>query len=400
MTNAPTGPRPARTAGGRARRAAITVAAGTAALGVLAPVVATAGTGSALAASGHGARDAGHGAPRGLQAAARQLVADGQPGVIIMSRNGTRVSHVTAGVADKATGRPMDPRLHFRIASVTKSFTATVVLKLVAERKISLDDTVDKWLPGLVRANGNDGRKITVRQLLQHTSGLREYALDPRVQSEPRRDWKHEELIAMATEQPPLSEPGDEWHYSNANYILAGMIVEKATGHSFTHELKRRIIKPLKLRHTSMPATRAMPRPYAHGYFGSFGDVSTEISPSSGWTSGGMISTVDDVARFHRALFTGRLLPKAQQRQLTETRHVVDEGLEQDYGLGVTKMRLACGDAWGHDGGWPGYRTWTYTSPDGRRQAVITYNDNDQRMEQDKTFRDHLAKAAEIAFCR
>ncbi|WP_433334417.1 serine hydrolase domain-containing protein [Spirillospora sp. CA-294931] len=340
-------------------------------------------------------------APRenAVQAAADRLVADGQPGVIVMTRRGDRVSHVTSGVADKATGRAMDHRLRLRIASVTKTFTATVMLQLVADRGygISLDDTVDRWLPEVVRANGNDGTAITIRHLLQHTSGLNEYVLAPRVLNDPRRTWKPRELVDLALERRPIDAPGATWHYANTNYILAGMIIERVTGHSLGSEFRSRIVRPLGLRHTTLPiADRGFPAPYVHGYFGDLGDVSTEISPSSGWASGGIISTVDDVATFHRALFTGRMLPKAQQRELTRTREVNDDGQVEDYGLGVYRVQLSCGYAWGHDGGFPGYRTWTYTSANGRRQAVLTYNLSS--LDTPK-FRADRAGAADAAFC-
>ncbi|MGI5166646.1 serine hydrolase domain-containing protein [Spirillospora sp. CA-253888] len=333
--------------------------------------------------------------PHGLQAAADGLVAAGQPGVIIMTRRGERVAHTTAGVADQATGARMDPRLRVRIASVTKTFTATVLLQLVAERRVSLDDTVERRLPGLVRGNGNDGREITVRDLLGHTSGLAEYALDPRIQSEPRREWTPAELVAIALEKPPSRTAS----YSNTNYVLLGMIIEKVTGRAFAAELRDRILRPLRLRHTSLPTDRFFPGPYVHGYWGDYGDVSTEVSPSSGWTSGGLISTVDDVARFHRALFTSRLLPRKLQRELTATHTVTDGDARYDYGLGVSRERLSCGTAWGHDGGWPGYRTWTYTSANGKRQAVITYNQSSAELEAQPRFQAALKRAAEKAFC-
>ncbi|WP_329519484.1 serine hydrolase domain-containing protein [Spirillospora sp. NBC_01491] len=385
----------------RTRRALLALATGTALTAVLAP----AATALADTGRGHnGGHGSGHGSgerpPAGLQRAADKLVADGQPGVIMMTRRDGRVAHVTSGVADRATGRPMDARLQFRIASVTKSFTSTVLLQLAAERRVSLDDTVEKWLPGVVRGNGNDGSKITLRQLLQQTGGLNEYVRDPRIMGDPRRTWKPAELVAIAMEQPPRHAPGAGWNYANTNYVLAGMVVEKATGRTFGAELQRRIIGPLKLRHTSLPVeSRTFPGPYVHGYWEDFGDVSTEVSPSSGWTSGGIVSTVDDVARFHRALFTGRLLPRAQQRELTTTRPVDDEGIVEDYGLGIARIRFSCGYGWGHDGGWPGYRTWTYTSADGKRQAVVTYNDSSAAMETDPGFRVDLAKAADTAFC-
>ncbi|WP_242902693.1 serine hydrolase domain-containing protein [Actinomadura terrae] len=339
-------------------------------------------------------------APRSgpVQEAADALVAGGVPGAIVMTRRGGHVAHVTSGVSDKATGRPMDHRLLFRAASVTKTFTSTVVLQLVAEHRLSLDDTVEKWLPGVVQGNRNDGSKITVRQLLAQQSGLNDYTLDPRVIQNPERSWTKPELVAIAMEQPPKYEPGEGWNYTNTNYILADMIVEKVTHRTLGTEMKRRIFKPLKLKHTSFPTTsRAFPGPYVHGYYGDYGDVSTGISPSSARGSGGIISTVDDIARFHRALFTGRMLPARQMREMTTTRPVMDDWVEEDYGLGVTRTKFSCGYGWGHDGGFPGYRTWTYTSTDGRRQAVITYNESSQ--ENDKAFQDKIKKAAETAFC-
>ncbi|WP_157430367.1 serine hydrolase domain-containing protein [Actinomadura macra] len=333
-----------------------------------------------------------------VQKAADQLVADGVPGTIVMTRRGGHVAHVTSGVSDKATGRPMDHRLLFRAASVTKSFTSTVVLQLAGERRLSLDDTVEKWLPRVVRGNDNDGSKITIRQLLAQQTGLHDYTLDPRVMQDPERTWAKAELVAIAMETAPKYEPGHGWNYSNTNYILADMLVEKVTGRTLGAELKDRIFVPLRLRHTSFPTTsRAFPGPYVHGYFGGHGDVSTAISPSSARGSGGIISRVDDLARFHRALFTGRLLPAREMRELTTVRPVVDEWVEEDYGLGVARIRFSCGDAWGHDGGFPGYRTWTYTSADGRRQAVITYNESG--VENDKRFQTDLKKAADTAFC-
>ncbi|MDL4818407.1 serine hydrolase domain-containing protein [Actinomadura opuntiae] len=355
---------------------------------------------AANAAAGPAARPGSHG--RGLDAKVQQradkLVADGAPGVIVLTRRGGRVAHVTSGVSDKATGAPMDARLLFRVASVTKTFTSTVVLQLAAEHRLSLDDTVEHWLPGLVRANGNDGSKITVRQLLAQTSGLNDYTSDPRVMTDPSRTWTPEELVAIAMEKPPLYAPGTAWNYSNTNYMLAGMIIEKATGHRVGDEFQRRIFTPLRLRHTYYPTTDpAFPGPYVHGYYADYGDVSTLINPSSARTAGGIVSTVDDVARFHRALFTGKLLPAKQMRELRTVRPVNDDGVVEDYGLGAARIAFSCGYGWGHDGGFPGYRTWTYTSADGRRQAIITYNET--KYEDDETFRADLAKAADTAFC-
>ncbi|MEU8117685.1 serine hydrolase domain-containing protein [Spirillospora sp. NPDC049024] len=375
---------------------ATALAAGTAMVAGTALVAAPAAD---AAPSPHSAPSRGpHGLDRKVQDAADRLVADGAPGVIVMTRRGGRVSHVTAGVSDKATGAPMDHRLLFRAGSVTKSFTSTVVLQLAAEHRLSLDDSVDRWLPGLVTGNGNDGTKITIRQLLAQTSGLNDYTPDPRVMTDPVRAWRPEELIAIAMEKPPQYAPGTSWNYANTNYMLAGMIIEKATGRTVGTEFEQRLFGPLRLRHTYYPTTEtSFPGRYVHGYYYDFGDVSTQVSPSSARTSGGLVSTVDDVARFNRALFTGRLLPAKQMREMRTVRPVNDDGVVEDYGLGVARIKFSCGYAWGHDGGFPGYRTWTYTSADGRSQAVITYNES--KLEYDKTFRADLAKAADTAFC-
>ncbi|MFI0453966.1 serine hydrolase domain-containing protein [Actinomadura sp. 6N118] len=382
---------------GSTAAAASTRAATTAdATGGAAAGAATAASASTADSATAGAGGAAAGSARRLRAAVERLVADGQPGAIVLSRRGRHVTHVTAGVADKATGQRMDARLRFRIASVTKTFTSTVLLQMAAERRVSLDDTVDTWLPGSVTRNGHDGSEITIRQLLGHTSGLKDYSLDPRIWSDPRREWKPQELVDMAQETPPIAKGT----YSNTNYILAGMIIEKAAGRSLGREFERRIIRPLGMRHTSLAVDRSFPGPYVHGYMDGYGDVSTEVSLSSAWASGGVISTVDDVAKFHRALFTGRLLPRRLQREMTTTRPVADGSVMQDYGLGVVKTRFSCGIAWGHDGGFPGYRTWTYTSAEGQRQAVITYNDSSAALEADPKFKADLDKAAETAFCR
>ncbi|MFC4909783.1 serine hydrolase domain-containing protein [Actinomadura gamaensis] len=359
------------------------------------PAMATASSAVTASSASHASKASA------LQKAADQLVKDGQPGVIALSRKGEDVTRVTAGYADTKTHRKMTPELRFRIASVTKTFTSAVVLQLVAEHRLSLDDTVARRLPGVLTRNGNDGRKITVRQLLAQTSGLNEYVQDQRIWQDPARVWKPRELVDIAQEKAPLSRPGAKWNYANTNYVLAGMIVEKATGHPFGVELQRRIVAPLKLRHTFLPTSgTGFHGSYVHGYFDQYGDVSTMINPSSGWTSGGIVSTVDDVARFQRALVTGRLLPARVQKAMMTTRPVVDDWVKEDYGLGLARIKTSCGFAWGHDGGWPGYRTWSYTSADGRRQAVVTYNQSSPALEAKPAFRADITKAINAALCR
>jgi D-alanyl-D-alanine carboxypeptidase len=339
--------------------------------------------------------------PAGLQLALDKLVADGQPGVIVMTRRGTDVSHVTAGVGDHATGQPMQPRDRVHIGSVTKTFVATVVLQLVAARRLSLQDSVQKWLPGVIVGHGYRPDRITIRELLQHTSGLRDYVNTPGWETPQvlERTWRPRQLVAAALRLgPPLSG----WHYSDTNYILLGMLISRVTGHTPMAEIQRRILNPLGLRDTSFPLTsKKIPGPHAHGYIGAL-DVTNLASPSVAWTAGGMISTVDDVARFYRALLTGMLLPPPEQHELLSTIPVNDIGelFPEQYGLGIYRVHLPCGTAWGHDGGYPGFKTFSYTSPNGKRQAVMVFNGFQMFLRKyDPAFKRDLKRATELAFC-
>ena len=222
-----------------------------------------------------------------------------------MSRNGRQVSHVVAGLADKATRQPMQPQDKVYIGSITKTFTATVVLRLAAEGRLSLDDSVQQLLPGVVAGHGYDPARITVRQLLQHTSGIRDYVDAPGFLTPQNLAKTHQpqQLVDIALS---LGPPLHGWNYSNANYILLGMIIQKVTGQSPGTEISRRILTPLGLRDISFPLTSTqITAPYAHGYRGTI-DATSALNPSATWTAGAIISTVDDVATFYQALLTGR----------------------------------------------------------------------------------------------
>lgn len=323
--------------------------------------------------------------PAGFEKAVRQTVADGFPGVVAYTRRGERESRVAAGLADTASGERARPGHRFRIASNTKSFVSTVLLQLEGEGRLSLDDSVERWLPGVVQGNGNDGGTITVRQLLNHTSGIYDPTTEPEFFAPylQHHDWDHvytpRQVIARAVRHKPLFAPGDGWRYSNTNYLLAGLVIEAVTHHSAPSEIHRRILAPLGLKNTSFPLTD--PRihgPHLHGYDLAGRDV-TRFSPSYDWTAGAMISTVDDLARFHRALFTGRLLRPAQQRELLTT---VRFPHAPAYGLGVQRMDVPCGpesgtepvSAWETDGGGPGFTSVALTTTDGERQLVLAVN--------------------------
>jgi D-alanyl-D-alanine carboxypeptidase len=318
-----------------------------------------------------------------LEQALDKLVADGVPGAIALERQGAREWHAASGVADLKTKEPIDAIDRFRIGSITKGVVSTVVLQLVAERRLTLDDSVEQWLPGVVP----NGGAITVRQLMNHTSGLYNYTDPPfylQILRNPLKTWQPLELVQRAVAQPPLFAPGTSWSYSNTNYILLGLIVAAVDEvaaplqmASPAFEVYRRIVVPLRLWHTSFPLTNPdILGPHAHGYvidpppelgLPAILDT-TRFNPSWAWTAGAIISSLADVADFHRALFTGRLLRPDEQRELQTT---IPAGSGVDYGLGVLKLETPCGPAWGHDGGTPSHASISLTSPDASRQAVV-----------------------------
>jgi D-alanyl-D-alanine carboxypeptidase len=318
----------------------------------------------------------------GLRRGVDGLVAAGAPGVILLVREDGDVRHLSGGVADLATQRPIRPGDHYRIASLTKSYVATVVLQLVDEGKLRLDDTVERWLPGLVPA----GDRMTIEQLLNHTSGLYDHEQDPEV-LEPYVNgdlgyyWSPVRLVELAVSRDPLFGPGETDHsaYSSTNYLVAGLIVEAATGRSIAHELKQRIFRPLHLAETTYPTrSTRLPSPYAHGYFllgePPLVDVSA-FSPSLSGAAGAIVSTVDDVADFYRALFSGHLLDPQLLAAMRETPLPASNAdLGQRHGLGIERFPTSCGTAWGHSGSFPGYWGYAFSSEDGQRQTVLMVN--------------------------
>jgi D-alanyl-D-alanine carboxypeptidase len=322
----------------------------------------------------------------GLQRDLDALVAAGAPGAILFVRDGDRITSLAAGMADIARATPMRPDNHFKVASLTKSYTATVVLQLVGEGKLSLDDTVRRRLPGVVP----NGGKITIRQLLNHTSGLADFESNPRY-LEPYlagnfgHYWAPRQLVRMGVSLKPLFAPGHGWSYSNTNYVVAQLVVEKITGNPLGAELKRRIFRPLRLDQTFYPTAPGLPKPYVHGYT-LLGDPPltdvTGLSPSLAPGSGGIVSTVRDVADFYRALLSGRLLEPAQQTALKttvseRTGRLVTRGV--GYGLGLGRTGSSCG-GWGHTGELAGYDVSTAITEDGRRQAVLMINQDESTL--------------------
>jgi D-alanyl-D-alanine carboxypeptidase len=332
-----------------------------------------------------------------LQAALDAVVAAGVPGALVLVRNGDRTVRLTAGYANLARRTPMRVTDRFRIGSETKMFVSTVVLQLVGEGKLSLDDTVERRLPGLVP----NGRNITVRQLLNHTSGLYDYAEDKAFLAQldnPRKVWTPRRLIALATAHKPLFRPGTKWGYSNTGYIALGLIVEATTGHTLGAELRKRIFEPLRLRATSFATRPQIAGRYAHGY-SRLGqprlyDISF-IDPSLFWAAGAIVSTADDLVRFHDALLRGRLL---RPNLLAAMKTTVNVTPQQGYGLGIIRWRYPCGTFWGHGGGIFGYETFTASTGDSRRHVVIALNADESVRSRRRD--DAFGRLLERAYCQ
>ncbi|MEU8383046.1 serine hydrolase domain-containing protein [Streptosporangium sp. NPDC048865] len=340
--------------------------------GLLAVALTMAGAAMTAPASASGRdRDRGGDHDRiraGIRRALDRIVAgDGGPGVVAEFRDARSAPWSgTAGVADLATGRERRTDEHFRIGSLTKAFTGTVVLQLVSEGKLTLDDTVATWLPGVVEEHlGADGTGITVRRLLNHTSGLPD--------------------AIPGQETPRPEEPGRRFIYSKVNYSLAGMIVELVTGTTLAEEIEHRLARPLHLTGTYLPGAEETVRgPHARHYSrpdgsgpGSDAHDVTEMDVSWAGAAGGMVSTTSDLHRFLNALLGGRLLPPAQQREMFTTVSTAGSGWVPDtaYGLGLYSQRLPCGvTLWGGGGFVPGSVSYAMGDRQGGRVLVANLN--------------------------
>jgi D-alanyl-D-alanine carboxypeptidase len=291
---------------------------------------------------------------------------------------GGRSRFYSAGVGDVKTKEPVPTDGQVRVASSTKMFTAAVVLQLVGEGKIGLDEPVETYLPGLLRGEGIDGHDITVRQVLQHTSGLPEYF------AQDYKDIQHRyaeprSLLDLALAQPATFAPGTGWRYSNTNYIVAGLLVQRVTGRPIAEEITNRVIKKIGLKHTYWPGTgvQTIRERHAHGYYtpataGQDRFDFTEMDPSWGWAAGQMISTPGDINKFLTALVGGNVLAPAQLAEMQKTVEAPGFPAGWSYGLGLMKISLSCGEfAWGHGGDIDGYENRNGITEDGRAATVV-----------------------------
>ncbi|MGK5729516.1 serine hydrolase domain-containing protein [Streptomyces sp. URMC 124] len=340
-----------------------------AAAGTAAP----AGTGTAGAATVDGSPDGLD--AKALQAALDKLTAAGAPAALAEVRVGDQRWSGASGMRDVRTKQPARPGDRYRVASVTKSMVATVVMQLADEGRLKLDDPVAKHLPGVLPYK----EPITLKQLLNHTSGIPDYfgdlyptgSLDEH-QKNRFRYFAPRTLVENAVKKPLADTTGPELPYSNTNYALLGLVVEKVTGKSLGSELTRRVFRPAGMRDTSYPTvTPFLNGPHVNGYIkpenGPLFDA-TDYTPSVWGAAAAVVSTNADLNRFFRALSDGTLLSPArlaEMRQQDSKYPYYTQGLMAGGDLCPARP----GDLlWGNRGNGFGYRSMTFSSPDGRRQ--------------------------------
>lgn len=309
------------------------------------------------------------------------------PGAAVYAGDSSGSWSLQVGTGDVTGNVPIQPNQHFRIASETKTFTASVVLQLVDEGKVGLDAPIENYLPGVVDGNGYDGSTITVRDLLHQVSGIAGNDTNPQPQQNPDGSYTLANLVKDGLSLKPTSTPGTTFTYSNTNYEILGMLIEKVTGEPVGTAITARIITPLGLTDTSFPkgGDRTLPAPYLHGYSGGtlggfffWYDVSQSFEPSFFSSAGGMVSTESDLTKFEQALVTGKVVSAASLAQMQQT--VPMTGFAPPayaYGLGLISHALSCGGvAWGHPGNLAGYANWTAATADGRYASVVANNQN------------------------
>ncbi|PES72943.1 D-alanyl-D-alanine carboxypeptidase [Bacillus cereus] len=316
-----------------------------------------------------------------VKQAVRDTLQLGFPGILAKTSEGGKTWSYAAGVANLSSKKPMKTDFRFRIGSVTKTFTATVVLQLAEENRLNLDDSIEKWLPGVIQGNGYDDKQITIRQLLNHTSGIAEYTRSKSFNlMDTKKSYRAEELVKMGSSMPPDFAPGKSWSYSNTGYVLLGILIETVTGNSYAEEIENRIIEPLELSNTFLPGNSSVipGTKHARGYIQLDGasepkDV-TYYNPSMGSSAGDMISTADDLNKFFSYLLGGKLIKEQQLKQMLTTVPTGEAALGR-YGLGIYETKLPNGvSIWGHGGSIPGFVTFAGGTLGGKHTLAVNLN--------------------------
>ncbi|WP_416981301.1 serine hydrolase domain-containing protein [Streptomyces sp. T028] len=337
----------------------------------------------------------------GVVAALNAAMAEGAPGAMARFTGPEGVQARTVGVRDRDSGAAMDIRARFRIGSVSKTFSSVVLLQLVQEGRLELDAPVNRYLPGLLPDD-----RITVRHLLTHRSGLADYTdamfehTVPGFEAVRNRVFSHQELVDLSLSEPRTTEPGVSYKYSNTNFVVLGMLIEKTTGKPVAQEYQRRIIGPLGLRDTSYvhPDVRIAGlrvRGYLHPDEAGAPLVdSTEQTVSWAQSAGAVISSPADLNTFVTALMRGRLLsPRMLEAMTTVT--PTDTTNTRFYGLGLRRYDLSCGTrVYGHTGTVQGYYTYAFATRDGRRSLSAMANTSNKG-----SANTALGGTLEAAFC-
>lgn len=302
-----------------------------------------------------------------VKEAMRDTLKLGYPGILAKTSESGKTWSYAAGIADLSTKKIMKTDFRFRIGSVTRTFTATVLLQLAGGNRMNLDDSIEKWLPDVIQGNGYDDKHITIRQLLNLTSDIANYTRSKDLNMmDTKKSYTAEELVKMGISMPPDFAPGKSWSYSNTGYVLLGILIEKVTGNSCAEEIENRIVEPLELSNTFLPGNSSVipGTNHARGYIQLDGaseqkDV-TYYNPSMRSSVGAMISTADYLNKLFSYLLGGKLLKEQKLKQMLTT---VPTGTDElgDYGLGISKMKLSNGvSIWGHGGTIPGFLTFTW----------------------------------------
>ena len=296
------------------------------------------------------------------------------PGVMITLSGPKGTYEKAYGVANIGSGAPMAQPQHVRIASITKTFTATAVLRQVQRGRISLSDRLSKWIKRIP-----NGRRITIRQMLAMRSGLYDYTSDDDFtrdfDANPLMRFDAGDVLRIIRRHKPLFAPGARTQYADSNYFLLGIILEKVTGQPVERLIERDVVAPAGLGETTFPARAAMPKPFAHGYYagddgtGQIRDY-TAVNPKVAWTAGGMVSTLDDLKRWGKVLAKGTLLSRKLQAQRLRFGKIPNPGPPVGYGLGILRF----GDWIGHDGAIFGFSTVTMYDRSTGAQIVAAAN--------------------------
>ncbi|WP_458352790.1 serine hydrolase domain-containing protein [Peribacillus frigoritolerans] len=313
-----------------------------------------------------------------VKEAMRDTLQLGYPGILANISKGGKTWSYAAGIADLRTKKPMKTDFRFRIGSVTKTFIATVLLQLSGENRLNLDDPIEKWLPGVIQGNGYDGNQITIRQILNHTSGIADYVKSKDFDIiDTKKSYTAEEFVKMGISLPPDFAPGKGWSYSNTGYVVLGILIEKVTGNSYEEEVENRIIEPLDLSNTFLPGNSSVipGTKHARGYFQTDGasELKDVTYANPGSSDGDMISTAEDLNKFFPYLLSGKLLKEQQLKQMLTTVPTGREGT--GYGLGIFEIKLPKSvSIWGHTGGVLGFSTFAGGTLGGKHTIAVNLN--------------------------